>query len=152
MGTVAKNAILLIDFARRAERRGVARRLALIEAGRARLRPILMTSVAIVAGMIPVALGSGPGGGFRAPLGRVVIGGVITSTALTLLVIPAVYDLLAGWRDRVLYRAPRAPARDADDDATEDLHRPLARPLARSIDDDATRLWRPARAPRRPRG
>jgi HAE1 family hydrophobic/amphiphilic exporter-1 len=59
-----------------------------------------MTSVAIVAGMLPVALGGGEGADFRAPLGIAVIGGVITSTMLTLLVIPTFYDILAGWRDR----------------------------------------------------
>ena len=76
-GIVAKNAILLIDFAKWAqEDRKIPIRDALIEAGRIRLRPIVMTSVAIVAGMIPVALGTGEGGDFRAPLGRAVIGGV----------------------------------------------------------------------------
>jgi HAE1 family hydrophobic/amphiphilic exporter-1 len=63
-----------------------------------------MTSVAIVAGMLPVAIGRGEGGDFRAPLGRAVIGGVITSTLLTLLVIPTFYDILAGWRDRLRSR------------------------------------------------
>ena len=61
-----------------------------------------MTSVAIVAGMIPVAIGGGEGADFRAPLGRAVIGGVITSTFLTLLVIPTFYDMLCDWRDRAL--------------------------------------------------
>ncbi len=114
-GIVAKNAILLIDFAKWAkEDRGLPIREALIEAGRIRLRPIVMTSVAIIAGMIPVALGAGEGGDFRAPLGRAVIGGVIASTALTLLVIPTVYetaDGLRSWlgrRARRLFR--RAPA------------------------------------------
>ncbi len=98
-GIVAKNAILLVDFAKwAAEERGIPMRDALIEAGRIRLRPIMMTSVAIVAGMIPVALGAGEGGDFRAPLGRAVIGGVITSTLLTLLVIPTVYEVFDGWR------------------------------------------------------
>jgi HAE1 family hydrophobic/amphiphilic exporter-1 len=98
-GIVAKNAILLIDFAKWAqEGRGLPIRDALIEAGRIRLRPIVMTSVAIVAGMIPVALGTGEGGDFRAPLGRAVIGGVITSTVLTLLVIPTVYEVMYGAR------------------------------------------------------
>ncbi|HLL23883.1 MAG TPA: efflux RND transporter permease subunit, partial [Kofleriaceae bacterium] len=99
MGIVAKNAILLIDFAKQAEATGMTREEALIEAGRVRLRPIVMTSVAIIAGMIPVAIGSGEGGDFRAPLGRAVIGGVITSTVLTLLVIPTYYDILTNWRD-----------------------------------------------------
>jgi HAE1 family hydrophobic/amphiphilic exporter-1 len=99
MGIVAKNAILLIDFAKWSEESGTPREEAIAEAGRVRLRPILMTSFALVAGMTPVALGTGEGADFRAPLGRAVIGGVITSTALTLLVIPTVYDILVGWRD-----------------------------------------------------
>jgi multidrug efflux pump subunit AcrB len=108
MGIVAKNAILLIDFAKAAERNGLDRRTAIIEAGRTRLRPILMTTFALVAGMVPVALGIGEGADFRAPLGRSVIGGVLTSTLLTLLVIPSVYDMLSDWRDRALARARRA--------------------------------------------
>jgi HAE1 family hydrophobic/amphiphilic exporter-1 len=101
MGIVAKNAILLIDFAKWArEKRGVPLRDALIEAGRIRLRPILMTTFALIAGMIPVALGHGEGADFRAPLGRAVIGGVITSTFLTLLVIPTIYEILDGMRTR----------------------------------------------------
>jgi HAE1 family hydrophobic/amphiphilic exporter-1 len=99
MGIVAKNAILLIDFAKWSEEAGMPRRQAIIEAGRARLRPILMTTFALIAGMVPVALGHGEGADFRAPLGRAVIGGVVTSTLLTLLVIPTFYDILAGWRD-----------------------------------------------------
>jgi hydrophobic/amphiphilic exporter-1 (mainly G- bacteria), HAE1 family len=101
MGIVAKNAILLIDFAKWSEEKGVPRREAIIEAGRARLRPILMTTFALIAGMIPVALGEGEGADFRAPLGRAIIGGVVTSTLLTLLVIPTFYDILAGGRDRM---------------------------------------------------
>jgi HAE1 family hydrophobic/amphiphilic exporter-1 len=99
VGIVAKNAILLIDFAKWSEEAGMDRREALIQAGRVRLRPILMTTFALVAGMVPVALGSGEGGDFRAPLGITVIGGVVTSTLLTLLVIPTVYEILADTRD-----------------------------------------------------
>jgi HAE1 family hydrophobic/amphiphilic exporter-1 len=99
VGIVAKNAILLIDFAKWSEEKGMERREALIQAGRVRLRPILMTTFALIAGMIPVALGGGEGGDFRAPLGIAVIGGVITSTLLTLLVIPTVYETLADARD-----------------------------------------------------
>jgi len=99
MGIVAKNAILLIDFAKAAEEQGLPRKDAIVEAGRVRLRPILMTTFALIAGMIPVAIGSGEGADFRAPLGRAVIGGVITSTVLTLLVIPTVYDIMSEWRD-----------------------------------------------------
>jgi HAE1 family hydrophobic/amphiphilic exporter-1 len=98
MGIVAKNAILLIDFAKWEHERGTPLREALIEAGRIRLRPIMMTTIALIAGMIPVALGRGEGADFRAPLGRAVIGGVITSTLLTLLVIPTVYEILDGFR------------------------------------------------------
>jgi HAE1 family hydrophobic/amphiphilic exporter-1 len=105
MGIVAKNAILLIDFAKWAHKdRGVNRREALIEAGRIRLRPILMTTLALIAGMIPVALGLGEGADFRAPLGRAVIGGVITSTILTLVVIPTVYEILDEWREGLFAR------------------------------------------------
>jgi HAE1 family hydrophobic/amphiphilic exporter-1 len=102
MGIVAKNAILLIDFAQWATERGMDRREALIQAGAIRLRPILMTTVALIAGMIPVALGRGEGADFRAPLGRAVIGGTITSTLLTLLVIPTVYEILDDGRQGVL--------------------------------------------------
>ncbi|MEP7346497.1 MAG: efflux RND transporter permease subunit, partial [Gemmatimonadaceae bacterium] len=99
MGIVAKNAILLIDFAKWArEERGVPLRDALIEAGAIRLRPILMTTFALIAGMIPVALGRGEGSQFRAPMGIAVIGGVITSTLLTLIAIPTFYEILDEWR------------------------------------------------------
>ena len=100
MGIVAKNAILLIDFGKWArERDGIPRREALIQAGAIRLRPIMMTTLALIAGMIPVALGRGEGADFRAPLGRAVIGGVITSTLLTLIVIPTFYEILDEWRE-----------------------------------------------------
>ncbi len=99
MGIVAKNAILLIDFAKWArERDGMSLRDALIEGGAIRLRPILMTTFALIAGMIPVAIGAGEGADFRAPLGRAVIGGVITSTLLTLIAIPTFYEIFDGWR------------------------------------------------------
>jgi hydrophobic/amphiphilic exporter-1 (mainly G- bacteria), HAE1 family len=107
MGIVAKNAILLIDFAKWSEESGAERREALIQAGRVRLRPILMTTFALIAGMVPVALGRGEGADFRAPLGVAVIGGVITSTLLTLLVIPTVYEILADWRDWLAARFTR---------------------------------------------
>ena len=108
MGIVAKNAILLIDFAKWAHERGKPMREALIEAGRIRLRPIMMTTFALIAGMVPVALGTGEGGDFRAPLGRAVIGGVITSTLLTLLVIPTVYEILHDGRTWALGKLRRS--------------------------------------------
>jgi len=101
MGIVAKNAILLIDFAKRQHEEGMPLREALIEAGRVRLRPIMMTTLALVAGMIPVAIGWGEGADFRAPLGRAVIGGVITSTVLTLVVIPTIYEIFYEWREKL---------------------------------------------------
>jgi HAE1 family hydrophobic/amphiphilic exporter-1 len=105
MGIVAKNAILLIDFAKWSHKdKGTPLREALIEAGRIRLRPILMTTLALIAGMIPVALGLGEGADFRAPLGRAVIGGVITSTVLTLIVIPTIYEILDEWRSKLFAR------------------------------------------------
>lgn len=101
MGLVTKNAILLIDFAKWAEEAGQERHAAIIDAGAIRLRPILMTTAATIAAMVPVALGLGEGADFRAPLGQAVIGGMVTSTLLTLLVIPTLYDVLCGMRDAV---------------------------------------------------
>lgn len=109
-GIVAKNAILLIDFAKwTREKNGVPLREALIEAGAIRLRPILMTTFALIAGMIPVALGRGEGAQFRAPLGVAVIGGVITSTVLTLLVIPTFYEIFDKMRTAVATRVGLKP-------------------------------------------
>jgi HAE1 family hydrophobic/amphiphilic exporter-1 len=107
MGVVAKNAILLLDFAKWSRDAGAERRAALIDAGRTRLRPIVMTTVALVAGMTPVALGGGEGGDFRALLGRAVIGGVLTSTLLTLLVIPTVYEITDDVREWLLRQFAR---------------------------------------------
>ncbi|WP_434479558.1 efflux RND transporter permease subunit [Gemmatimonas sp.] len=100
-GVVAKNAILLLDYAKQLREGGWTLTDALVESGATRLRPIVMTTVALVAGMVPVAIGSGEGAMFRAPLGVAVIGGTITSTALTLLVVPVVYALLDRVRERV---------------------------------------------------
>ena len=102
MGIVAKNAILLIDFAKWArEEQGMPLRESLIQAGAIRLRPILMTTFALIAGMLPIALGTGEGAQFRAPMGVAIIGGVITSTFLTLLVIPTIYEVMDGIRSRL---------------------------------------------------
>ncbi len=92
MGLVAKNAILLIDCARKEEAQGVSREEALMHAGRVRLRPILMTTFALIAGMLPVAIGLGEGGEFYRPMAVAIIGGTVTSTLLTLLVVPTFYD------------------------------------------------------------
>jgi len=92
MGLVAKNAILLLDAARHLESEGVEREEALMAAGRKRLRPIIMTTFALIAGMMPVAIGIGEGSEFYRPMAVAIIGGTITSTLLTLLIIPSFYD------------------------------------------------------------
>ena len=94
MGLVTKNAILLIDFIKQNRYRGVPRMEAILIAGPIRLRPILMTTFAMVFGMLPLALGLGPGAEMRAPMARAVIGGLISSTLLTLVVVPVVYTLI----------------------------------------------------------
>jgi len=101
MGLVAKNAILLLDATRAREKAGEDRESALMAAGRARLRPILMTTFALIAGMLPVAIGAGEGGEFYRPLAIAIIGGTTTSTLLTLLVVPAFYDSIEIARDRL---------------------------------------------------
>ena len=93
MGIVAKNSILLVDFAIEEMRAGKPRLEALLEAGHKRARPIVMTTIAMVAGMLPVALGWGGDSDFRAPMGIAVIGGLITSTLLTLVIVPAVFTV-----------------------------------------------------------
>jgi HAE1 family hydrophobic/amphiphilic exporter-1 len=94
MGLVTKNAILLVDYSKVLREGGMDRRGALIEAGRTRLRPIIMTTLAMIFGMLPLALALGPGAEMRAPMARAVIGGLITSTLLTLVVVPVVYTVL----------------------------------------------------------
>jgi len=107
MGLVAKNAILLIDRARKEEAQGVDREEALMHAGRVRLRPILMTTFALIAGMLPVAIGLGEGGEFYRPMAVAIIGGTITSTVLTLLVVPTWYDSIEIMRERWVARFRR---------------------------------------------
>ena len=94
MGLVTKNAILLIDYTKVLRGRGLDRRTALITAGRTRLRPILMTTTAMIFGMLPLFFALGRGAEFRAPMARAVVGGLITSTLLTLIVVPVFYSLL----------------------------------------------------------
>jgi len=102
MGLVTKNAILLVDYTNTLRDRGQERVSALTDAGVVRLRPILMTTSAMVFGMIPVALALSEGGEQRAPMAVVVIGGLITSTLLTLVVVPVVYALIDAARERLL--------------------------------------------------
>ena len=94
MGLVTKNGILLVDYTNILRDRGMKRTEALVKAGATRLRPILMTTLAMIFGMLPVAFSFGEGSEFRAPMGQAVIGGLITSTLLTLFIVPVVYSIL----------------------------------------------------------
>ena len=94
MGLVTKNAILLVDYTNLLRREGKSKRDALLQAGPTRLRPILMTTFSTIAGMIPITMGLGEGAETRAPMGTCVVGGMLTSTLLTLVVIPVVYSLI----------------------------------------------------------
>jgi len=122
MGLVTKNAILLVDFTNQLRSAGRDRAHAILEAGRIRLRPILMTTFAMVFGMIPLALGIGEGSEQRAPMAHAVIGGIITSTLLTLVVVPVIYtylDDLAHWAQNSFGSGPPADALKPRPDAQD---------------------------------
>lgn len=110
MGLVTKNAILLIDFIKKAMDRGEDRYDAIIAAGKTRLRPILMTTSAMVMGMVPLSLGLGEGGEQSAPMAHAVIGGVITSTLLTLVVVPVIFTYLDDFKNFILRQARKIMA------------------------------------------
>ena len=135
MGLVTKNAILLIDYTKVLRRQGMDRRQALIVAGRTRLRPIMMTTLAMIFGMMPLALAIGQGAEMRAPMARAVVGGLITSTLLTLLVVPVVYTLFddfAAWLHRrrpTPSRAAHAERKRAGSGGRDDRRRRAAAPL-----------------------
>lgn len=107
MGLVTKNAILLIDFIKKAMEQGVSRYDAILQAGKTRLRPILMTTSAMVMGMVPLALGLGEGGEQSAPMAHAVIGGVVTSTLLTLVVVPVIFTYLDDLKNFMLRQTRR---------------------------------------------
>jgi HAE1 family hydrophobic/amphiphilic exporter-1 len=115
MGLVTKNAILLVDYTKVLRRRGMDRREALINAGRTRLRPIMMTTLAMIFGMLPLALALGQGAEMRAPMARAVVGGLITSTLLTLIVVPVVYSLLDDVTERLRRRWSRSVIHEGDE-------------------------------------
>ncbi len=128
MGLVTKNAILLVDHALHLEREeGIPRREAIIRAGSVRLRPILMTSFAMIFGMLPLFLALGAGAEMRAPMARAVVGGIITSTLLTLIVVPVIFEIiddlsfgrLLAWARRRLGLAAAAPEPEAPSPAVE---------------------------------
>lgn len=100
LGLVTKNAILLVDYANKARAKGTEIKEAVLEACSLRLRPILMTTLATILGMLPIALGIGAGAELRQSMGIVLIGGLFTSTILTLVVVPLVYILVEGWIER----------------------------------------------------
>jgi HAE1 family hydrophobic/amphiphilic exporter-1 len=111
MGLVAKNAILLLDATRQEEASGIDREEALMHAGRKRFRPILMTTLALIAGMLPVAIGVGEGGEFYRPMAVAIIGGTITSTLLTLLIVPTFYDSIEIAKDHAVTKFRRRSER-----------------------------------------
>ena len=121
MGLVTKNAILLVDFANRARRAGASLHDSLLQAGQVRLRPIMMTTAAMIGGMMPLALGLGEGGETQAPMGRAIIGGVITSTLLTLVVVPVLFTYLDALSER---RRKRREAKAAAAEPAAPAHAP----------------------------
>ena len=117
VGIVVNNAIVLVDYTNLLRRQhGYKLREAVVAAGGRRLRPILMTTVTTVLGLMPMALGLGEGGELQAPMARVVIGGLTTSTLITLVFIPVVYFTLEGWSERLNER------KQAQSGSTGELH------------------------------
>lgn len=115
MGLVTKNAILLIDFTKQQRARGVERNEALQKAALTRLRPIIMTSLAMIFGMAPLALALGPGAEGRAPMAHAIIGGLITSTLLTLVVVPVIYTILDDLKNKVYSMRGRSRLQTSSD-------------------------------------
>jgi multidrug efflux pump subunit AcrB len=101
LGVVAKNSILLVDYTNQLILEGIPRNDAIIKAGRTRLRPILMTSLALVAGTVPIAIGLNEASAQRTSMGIAIIGGLISSTMLTLLVVPAAYGYVEDFKNKV---------------------------------------------------
>ena len=122
MGLVKKNGILLVDYTNVLRARGLSRREAILQAGPVRLRPILMTTFAMVFGMIPVAFGMGEGAETRAPMGIAVIGGLLTSLFLTLVVVPAAYDLFDDMQGFFKRRGEKKHDAISPPQASSDLH------------------------------
>ncbi len=123
LGIVAKNSILVVDMAIEEMSKGASRDAAILEAGHKRVQPIIMTTVAMVAGMLPIALSLGGDGSFRAPMGVVVIGGLLVSTALTLMIVPATFSLAI---DAETWLAPRMKRWFTNNETVTDPQRPDA--------------------------
>jgi len=119
MGLVTKNAILLLDFAKQRMEQGEQRNQALVDAAVVRMRPIMMTTIAMIFGMLPLALGFGPGSETRAPMAHAIIGGLITSTILTLVVVPVVYTLLDDIRGKIMRKKGMSSVEESTNLATD---------------------------------
>jgi multidrug efflux pump subunit AcrB len=100
VGVATANSILMVSFARQRMNEGLPPREAAIEAGHTRMRPVLMTALAMIIGMAPMAMGMGEGGEQNAPLGRAVIGGLLFATMATLFFVPVVFGMIHGRRER----------------------------------------------------
>jgi HAE1 family hydrophobic/amphiphilic exporter-1 len=114
MGLVKKNAILLVDYTNVLRSRNLSKREAILEAGPVRLRPILMTTFAMIMGMLPIAIGIGEGAETRSPMALATIGGLLTSLLLTLVVVPVAYDLFDDLQNRVVRRRGRGGEQSID--------------------------------------
>ena len=136
MGIVTKNAIMLVDFAVEENRPRTPRAQALVEAGRKRARPIVMTTIAMAAGMFPSALGLGDGGGFRSPMAIAVIGGLIMSTMLSLVFVPAVFTVLDDV-GRFAWRLVSRFVGEADETPLPARHPKPSRPPNGRVEKDA---------------
>ena len=119
MGLVTKNAILLVDFTNHGRREGMNREDAIFAAGQVRLRPILMTTAAMIGGMMPLALAFGAGSEQQSPMAHAVIGGIITSTAMTLVVVPVLYTYFDTWGAKMQAWFTRKPATSAGGGSVE---------------------------------
>jgi HAE1 family hydrophobic/amphiphilic exporter-1 len=110
MGLVAKNGILLVDFTNHLKEQGLQLKVALVEAGKERLRPILMTTVAMVLGMLPIAMSNGAGAEFKRSMAWVIIGGLTSSLILTLIVVPTVYYIFDRLIEKIKGKDKKAKA------------------------------------------
>jgi multidrug efflux pump subunit AcrB len=149
MGIVTKNAIMLVDFALESMERGVSRSDAIIDAGRKRARPIIMTTIAMCGGMLPSALALDSGGEFRSPMAIAVIGGLISSTVLSLVFVPAVFvlmDEIGQWLWRLFSRFIGT----ADEEPTEPSKPSVVPPDVRACDPSEPDTAVPLLAPPHP--
>ena len=138
VGIVVTNAIVLLDMVKQRERQGMSTREALLAGGRIRVRPILMTAVATILATLPEAVGASNGSLIAADLGMVVIGGLLSSTLLTLLVIPVLYSLISGLKRRLGFTAPQDERDDFGDMVASNV-------VARAM--GTPRRWPPPKAP-----